>query len=141
MSDADLQHVVAAVTDAFERAQVPWLRQLVELPSHSAAREDVEAAARCLDQAMGDLGFSCETFSDPQGRYADHRVYSSPALSPSTPALALVGHVDTVFPRHMNFTRFERDVNEDGTPGDIIRGPGVLDMKSGLSVIVLASVR
>ena len=41
------------------------------------------------------------------------------------------GILDTVFPRSMGFLEFTRE-------GDIARGPGVVDMKSGLTIILFA---
>jgi glutamate carboxypeptidase len=124
--------VCQVVDEAFESEQVPWLARIVEQPSHTWARDDVEAAAEIVDEAARALGLRCTRFPDPQGRFADHRVYASPTVGDEGRALALVGHVDTVFPRSMGFLEFRRD----GEAGDVIRGPGVLDMKSGLSAIV-----
>lgn len=45
--------------------------------------------------------------------------------------LLLIGHLDTVFEEDHPFQTFERD-------GDFARGPGVIDMKGGNAVIVLA---
>ncbi|MEM6990765.1 MAG: M20 family metallopeptidase [Myxococcota bacterium] len=118
------------VADAFESVQVPFFRALVDAPSHTKAKHDVEAAASMLDAAMDELGFGTERVPDPDGVYADHRIYQSPAVD-DTPCLALVGHVDTVFPRSLGFLTWSRE-------GDVVRGPGVLDMKSGLSCIVFA---
>lgn len=62
-------------------------------------------------------------------RYADHLVFASrPAAS--APSVALVGHLDTVFPPGV-FEGYRRD-------GDLARGPGVLDMKGGLVVVAFA---
>lgn len=55
--------------------------------------------------------------------FADHLVFSTPAPGPP---VALVGHLDTVFPPG-TFEGYRRD-------GDLARGPGVLDMKGGLLV-------
>jgi glutamate carboxypeptidase len=126
------QRVCQDVDEAFESEQVPWLERLVEQPSHTWARDDVEAAARLVDELAASLGLRSTRVSDPEARFADHRVYSSATTGDDTRALALVGHVDTVFPRSMGFLGFRR---EDET-GDVIRGPGVLDMKSGLSAIL-----
>ncbi len=124
---AALRHHVA---EAFEREQVPFFRTLVETPSHTKAKEDVELAAAQLDAAMAGLDLSRTLVPDTTGQYADHRIYQSAAVG-DAPCLALVGHVDTVFPRSLGFLEYTRD-------GDIVRGPGVLDMKSGLSCIVFA---
>ena len=131
MDDDDRGHALRRhVEQQFEREQVPFLAALVDCPSYTAAPADVEAAAAPIDAAMAALGFSCARHPDPSGTYADHRVYRSAAVG-EAPCLALVGHVDTVYPRSLGFSSFSRE-------GDVARGPGVLDMKSGLSCIVFA---
>ncbi|MEM9460258.1 MAG: M20/M25/M40 family metallo-hydrolase [Myxococcota bacterium] len=128
-----------AVDEAFEREQVPLLRRLVDTPSHTDARDDVEAAAQVLDEAVQQRGLLVERVPDPTGIFADHRIYRTPATGDEDRSLAVVGHVDTVFPRSMGFLTMTRDDGPEGPhTGDIIRGPGVLDMKSGLTCIVFA---
>jgi len=63
-------------------------------------------------------------------RFADHWVFRSRADLPNKTAVALVGHLDTVFPPGA----FE-GYRQDGTHAF---GPGVLDMKGGLVVIAFA---
>jgi glutamate carboxypeptidase len=117
------------VSSHFEAAQVPLLTRLVEQPSYTSDREDVERAACIVDEVATHLGLSVTRWSDPDGKYADHRVYSTPACGANDRALALVGHVDTVFPRSLGFERFTREE-------DIAKGPGVLDMKSGITAVL-----
>jgi glutamate carboxypeptidase len=133
MAESSLQDGVTHEVDAaFEVAQVPLLRALVEQPSCTREPDDVEAAARILDDAAERAGLHRRLVPDPSGRFAAHRVYATPAaVRDDVPALLLVGHVDTVFPRSMGFFGMSRD-------GDVVRGPGVLDMKSGLSAVVAA---
>ncbi|MDQ3035694.1 MAG: M20/M25/M40 family metallo-hydrolase [Myxococcota bacterium] len=136
MSDAQssaevVVRVRAAVTDAFERAQVHFLTRLVQQPSCTREPEDVERAAAIVDEAAAAIGLSIARTADPERRFADHRVYATPSTRDDDRAVALVGHVDTVFPRAMGFEGFVRD-------GDVVRGPGVLDMKSGLSAVLFA---
>ena len=119
------------VSDAFEPRQVELLRRLVEQPSCSREPDDVEAAARIYDEAAEAVGLAVHRHADPSGRYADHRVYETPAAKSADRCLALVGHIDTVFPRSLGFFGFRRE-------GDDAFGPGVLDMKSGLSAILFA---
>ncbi len=119
------------VRTAFERDQVPFLAALVEAPSCSREPEDVEACFAILDSRAREAGLSVEAVADPSGTYAAHRVYSTAGLGEGDRAIALVGHLDTVFPRAMGFRGFTRD-------GDVARGPGVLDMKSGLSAVLFA---
>jgi glutamate carboxypeptidase len=67
----------------------------------------------------------------PSARYADHLLFASRSAAPAAPRpVALVGHLDTVFPPG-TFEGFRRD-------GDLARGPGVLDMKGGLVVVAFA---
>jgi glutamate carboxypeptidase len=138
-SDAERAAIVAAVDEAFEPQQVPFVQRLVDAPSFTASRDDVEAAACIVDEQAARVGLVARRIADPTGAHADHRVYASAAASSGAPAVALVGHVDTVFPRSSGFLRFSRDDGPEGpATGDIIRGPGVLDMKSGLSAILFA---
>ena len=77
------------------------------------------------------------TFADSQGSsYRTSRASGTPITScfrsrgdASRRPIALVGHLDTVFPPG-TFEGFKRD-------GDLARGPGVLDMKGGLVVVAL----
>ncbi|HSY22457.1 MAG TPA: M20/M25/M40 family metallo-hydrolase [Polyangiaceae bacterium] len=66
----------------------------------------------------------------PSERFADHWVFRSRVELPNKTAVALVGHLDTVFPPGA----FE-GYRQDGTHAF---GPGVLDMKGGLVVIAFA---
>src|SRR5215472_5959002 len=63
-------------------------------------------------------------------RYANHLVFRSRAQLPNKGAVALVGHLDTVFPPG-TFEGYRRE-------GELARGPGVLDMKGGLVVVAYA---
>ena len=66
----------------------------------------------------------------PSERFADHLVFRTRPGEPNKGAVALVGHLDTVFPPG-TFEGFRRD-------GALLRGPGVLDMKGGLVVVAFA---
>ncbi len=66
----------------------------------------------------------------PSERFADHLVFRSRPELPNRGAVALVGHLDTVFAPGT----FEGYRADDTTA----RGPGVLDMKGGLVVMAFA---
>src|SRR5580700_10291807 len=66
----------------------------------------------------------------PSEKFADHLVFRTRPQLPNKGAVALVGHLDTVFPPG-SFEGYRRD-------GDLARGPGVLDMKGGLVVVAFA---
>jgi glutamate carboxypeptidase len=66
----------------------------------------------------------------PSARYADHILISSTESLAGRAPIALVGHLDTVFPPG-TFEGYRRD-------GELARGPGVLDMKGGLVLAAFA---
>ncbi len=132
------QCICEAVDQAFEAVQVPFLECLVNQPSHTGARDDVQAVAAIIDSMASELGLKRQLFPDAQGVYADHRVFSSAATRDTDRTLALVGHCDTVYPRSMGFLEMRRDPLSSASSGDHVFGPGVLDMKSGLTVILFA---
>lgn len=107
-----------------EAALIP----LVRINSYTENAAGGRSVAELLRQDLFAIaGLSCETI--PSGRFADHLVFRS-AGRPGAAPIALVGHLDTVFPPGT----FEDYVHEDA----LARGPGVLDMKGGLVVIAFA---
>lgn len=103
------------------------LAELVEVNSFTENTE----GGRKVGQMLGEL-FTIEGLSSrsvASTKFADHLVFESGA-GKDAPRIALVGHLDTVFPPGM-FEGFKRD-------GDLARGPGVLDMKGGLVVVAWA---
>src|SRR5262249_52469822 len=70
-----------------------------------------------------------EASTVPSERFADHRLFRT-AGNPRLAPVALLGHLDTVFPPGV----FEGYRGE----GALRRGPGVLDMKGGLAVVAFA---
>src|SRR5260370_19613441 len=108
---------IAEQSDEIRKA----LASLVEVNSHTA---NVDGGNR-VGQILRDLFESDELACDIRSSsvHADHLVFRTRA--PGAP-IALVGHLDTVFPPG-SFEGFRRD-------GPLARGPGVLDMKGGLLV-------
>nr|QKW93828.1 acetylornithine deacetylase/succinyl-diaminopimelate desuccinylase [Vitiosangium cumulatum] len=103
------------------------LAALVEVNSWTENAEGGRKVGALLREQFAMPGLSAEVV--PSTRYADHLVFRSegkPGLKP----VALVGHLDTVFPPG-KFEGYRRD-------GALRRGPGVLDMKGGLVVIAWA---
>lgn len=117
------QALCDAVESAFESMQVPFLEKLVNQPSHTAAREDVEAAAAIIDELAGGMGLRRTLVPDPDGKFADHRIHSTPATSDDDLAVALVGHCDTVYPRSQGFLEFRRDSVDGSSAGDHVLDP------------------
>lgn len=108
---------------AMEEALAP----LVELNSFTDNVEGGLAVGARLRELFAIPGLSARTV--PSARYADHLVFSSTGAA-DRPPIALVGHLDTVFPPG-TFEGYRKD-------GDLRRGPGALDMKGGLVVVAFA---
>jgi glutamate carboxypeptidase len=103
------------------------LAALVEVNSFSANPEGGRRVATLLEELLRLPGLACERVAS--ARFGDHLVWRSegaPGLAP----VALIGHLDTVFPPG-KFEGYRRD-------GPLRRGPGVLDMKGGLVVMAFA---
>jgi glutamate carboxypeptidase len=104
------------------------IARLVEVNSFTDNPEGGRKVGALLAELFASSGLSVTV--KPSSRFADHLVLTSKASLEGKPPLALVGHLDTVFPPG-TFEGFRRD-------GDLIRGPGVLDMKGGLVLVAFA---
>jgi glutamate carboxypeptidase len=109
--------------DAFEDA----LRGLVEVNSFTDNREGGLEVGRRLRSLLALPGVDASSIAST--RYADHWVFRT-AGNPRLAPVALLGHLDTVFPPGV-FEGYRVD-------GALRRGPGVLDMKGGLVVVAFA---
>jgi glutamate carboxypeptidase len=102
------------------------LAALVSLNSFTGNPEGCAAVARQLLGLLRLDGLSAELLPSAQG-HGPHLLARTDAPGPP---VALVGHLDTVFPPG-SFEGYRAD-------GALRRGPGVLDMKGGLVVVALA---
>jgi glutamate carboxypeptidase len=126
---SDVQRVLQALEQAEQEGFV-LLSQLVELSSHSRDPQGVKGVAQALVAALAPCGLDCEVV--PGNGYGDHLVFRTAACAASTARpIVLIGHMDTVFPADHPF----RACREEG---DRLLGPGVIDMKGGLVVVVQA---
>lgn len=103
------------------------LAALVEVNSWTENAEGGRKVGALLREQLSIPGLVAQVV--PSTRYADHLVFRSEGRAGLKP-LALVGHLDTVFPPG-KFEGYRQD-------GALRRGPGVLDMKGGLVVITWA---
>ncbi len=115
-----------------ENGAISWIRSqagamesalasLVDVNSFTSNVEGGNKVGALLRGLFERGALRCETHKSAS--FADHLVFRTAA--PGKP-IALVGHLDTVFPPG-TFEGFKRD-------GALARGPGVLDMKGGLLV-------
>jgi glutamate carboxypeptidase len=124
------------MTDVLDRAlhaamrrhgeMLPLLERWVRTNSFSEEIASVNAMGELLAEGFALDGLALERV--PGQGVGDHLVWRTPAWD-ARPAgrQLLIGHHDTVFPPG-TFEVWQHD-------GDILRGPGVLDMKGGLVVI------
>jgi glutamate carboxypeptidase len=103
------------------------LEELVNINSFTDNREGGCRVGARLAELLALPGLALERHASE--RFADHLVFSSTGRPPLAP-VALVGHLDTVFPPG-TFEGYRRE-------GPLRRGPGVLDMKGGLVVVAWA---
>jgi glutamate carboxypeptidase len=101
------------------------LERLVNVNSHTANIAGVNRVGELIIESLADLPLTLEVEAAPSG--AHHLSFAS-SRALKEPAILLVGHHDTVFPPGT----FEGYTEQ----GDIARGPGVLDMKGGLAIII-----
>jgi glutamate carboxypeptidase len=104
------------------------LAELVEVNSFTENVEGGRKIATMLEELYDLDGLESRRIAST--KFADHIVVSSTWSSVGAAPIALVGHLDTVFPPGL-FEGYRRD-------GDLARGPGVLDMKGGLVVVAWA---
>ncbi len=102
------------------------LATLVEVNSFTENVDGGREVQRRLEGLFQIAGLSAARVAS--ARFADHLVLRSEGRG--GPPLALVGHLDTVFPPG-TFEGYRSD-------GELRRGPGVLDMKGGLVVVAYA---
>ncbi|GLV58076.1 glutamate carboxypeptidase [Dictyobacter sp. S3.2.2.5] len=110
------------------------LQAMVDIDSGTYVKQGVDRLGLWLQQRLQRLG--CQTYFDEQQQYGNHLVAVHRGTNPQGPRLLLIGHIDTVFPdgeaRRRPFSRKQLDGVE------IAKGPGVLDMKSGVLIGIYA---
>lgn len=109
---------------------VEFLERLARTESPSTSRAAQQPAFALLATALDDLSF------DPHflpGRASGGQLYARPRSRSRTQSIQLLlGHIDTVWPEG---TLGNMPVQREG---DRLRGPGVYDMKGGLTQMVFA---
>jgi glutamate carboxypeptidase len=106
------------------------LKAIVNVDSGTYTKPGVDRVGAYLRDRFEDFSFS--TYFDKQQTYGDHLVATHSGNNPQGARILLVGHMDTVFPdgevERRPFSLGERNKLR------IAKGPGVLDMKSGLLI-------
>ena len=123
------QAIVATVEDGFE-SDVALLEKITLINSGSHNHAGVKAVADALIPEFEALGFTTEWIDQSANGRAGHLFARHDGVAGTTKML-LIGHLDTVFEPDSPFTGFVRE-------GDTAVGPGILDDKGGIVVIIAA---
>jgi len=108
------------------------LERIVNVNSGTANDSGVREVGRHLRFELEDLHFQARWVDGaPWGR-AGHLIAEGGSTKASAPKVVLVGHLDTVFEPDSPFQRFQRLDDSTAT------GPGVIDMKGGDVIMLLA---
>lgn len=125
----DIRKQIAVYIDEHRDAMVDFWRQLVQIESGSANKAGVDAVARRVQEELDAIGAHTEVHE--MKRAGNMLVSVLNEEVPEAPVL-LLGHMDTVFP---DGTVAARPFTlRDGKA----YGPGVLDMKGGVTIAVFA---
>lgn len=131
---SDLEDTEAAAVRSVEggvESAVALLRSSVDINSGTMNFAGVREVGRLFRARFEEVGFHVRWVDGtPWGR-AGHLVARRPGAG-SGPRILLIGHLDTVFEPDSPFQHFE---NLDDVHG---AGPGVIDMKGGIVVMLLA---
>lgn len=107
------------------------LKAMVDINSWTRNVPGVARVARLTAQIFEPLGFRAESVASTHPDYGAHLVLSRPGSSASS--VALVSHLDTVFPPEEE----ERNRFHWLPEGDRIYGPGTHDIKGGTALLWL----
>lgn len=125
------RRIVSAV-DRHAGESLALLERAVEQNSGTLNLAGVRAVGAMFRPPLEALGFGVRWVDGTPWRRAGHLVATRPGRK-GAPRVLLVGHLDTVFEADSPFQHWEAS-------GDTARGPGVIDMKGG-DVIVLLALR
>ena len=116
--------------DSKEPAMLKFLETLVNIDSAKDSLEGIHQVAEHIKAKLVELGFDAKLVETPGA--ATHVFGHKAAKDPNAKKVMIMGHMDTVFPKGTvaarPFTIKERKAF----------GPGVLDMKSGITVGLFA---
>ncbi len=118
--------VVVQCLDKKEAEMLALLERLVNIDSGTYLRGGVNQVAGIIVEKLHDLGFAVERVS--QSEFGDHLLAQKGGTS--VKKLLCIGHMDTVFPEGEAKRRPFR------IEGDEAYGPGVIDMKGGIVVLL-----
>ncbi|HUG46539.1 MAG TPA: M20/M25/M40 family metallo-hydrolase [Sphingomicrobium sp.] len=130
---AQLTPVEQAMTrtiDAEQERTIAMLEKWVNQNSGTMNHAGVEAVSRMLRAELEPLGFAVEWIDMTAANRAGH-IVARHSGNGRGKRMLLIGHLDTVFEPDSSFQRWERR-------GDWAVGPGTVDNKGGMAVMIAA---
>jgi len=127
----DTSEFVDVVNDcmAMEKEFTSLLKRLVRIETPSGNPKSHQKIFTLLESEFDSLGF--ETQKLP-GLDSGGQLYARPEKTNGEGYQLLLGHADTVWPKGtLKKMPFKKE-------GNVIRGPGIYDMKAGLTMIIMA---
>ncbi|MGO8678671.1 MAG: M20/M25/M40 family metallo-hydrolase [Limisphaerales bacterium] len=132
----EMAHLTAYLDEQLPAA-LEMLREMVGINSFSGNPEGVNRLGRLTAECFAPLGFQAEFVPSTNPAWGNHLILTRRGTSDK--GIAMVSHLDTVFPpdeEERNQFRWQRE-------GDRIFGPGTLDIKGGTVMmwLVLSALR
>lgn len=121
---------ISAWVDANTPGAISMLEETVNIGSGTMNHDGVRAVGKIMRRELDALGFDSAWIDMPPEVNRAGHLFAYRDVGRGAKIL-MIGHLDTVFESDDAFQSFERD-------GDIARGPGVEDMKSGNVIIIFA---
>lgn len=124
------EEAIARYVEEHTEEAITLLERTVNVNSGTLNLDGVRRVAEMMRPEFEKLGFDVRWEElPPHTERAGH--FIAARRGDRGHSLLIIGHLDTVFEKDHPFQRFERD-------GDSASGPGVVDLKGGNAVIILA---
>ncbi|KYL31388.1 peptidase M20 [Pseudoalteromonas agarivorans] len=108
------------------------IKQAVNINSGSLNIEGVKKVGALASEQLKAIGFEVEWLDGSAFNRAGHVLAAHKSKNPDAIKILMIGHLDTVFAQHDNFTTYKQ-IDEHTASG-----PGVADMKGGNTIIITA---
>lgn len=119
--------------EARNASTMAFIRTLVECESKSRAEAELNQIAALVEKELLAIGGRTQLFSHPGYGTNLRADFFADRFPATTPRLLIIGHLDTVWPLG-TLARLPFRVTDDGKA----HGPGIFDMKSGVTLIIEA---
>jgi len=123
------ERALVSFVDAHNDEALALLERVVNINSGTQNFDGVRQVGAIFKTEFDALGFKTEWVDGAAWKRAGHLVATHPGASQK---ILLIGHLDTVFDKTSPFQRMEH------IDADHAKGPGIIDMKGGDVIIVLA---